>query len=174
VLSQTAEYALRVVVFLGTLRSQPATTSQIAAATRVPFGYLSKILQSLSRAKIVRSQRGLGGGSVLARDPADLSVYDVITAIAPVPRIESCPLELKSHGTNLCPLHKRLDNAMAMVERAFRESLIADLLTETTTSIPLRDLDTSPAAATRAAEAAFPVQQPIQLNVAARKAPKRR
>src|SRR6185503_14505620 len=126
--SQTAEYALRVVVFLGTLRGQPATTSQIAAATRVPQGYLSKILQSLSRAGIVHSQRGLGGGPVLARDPAQLTVYDVVEVIAPLPRIHTCPLDLVSHGTTLCPLHRRLDNALAMVEQAFRDSTIADLL----------------------------------------------
>jgi Rrf2 family protein len=156
--SQTAEYALRVVVFLGTLRGEPATTVQIAAATRVPAGYLSKILQSLARAKLVLSQRGLHGGSVLGRDPASISVYDVVTAISPLPRIQTCPLGLVSHGTNLCPVHRRLDDAVAMVEKSFRESSIADLLTQATTSIPLVELPSNPAAATRAAEAAFPVE----------------
>jgi hypothetical protein len=52
---------------------------------------------------------------------------------------------------------------MAMVERAFRESKIADLLAEpTTVSIPLRDLASDPAAATRAAEAAFPVSLTVR------------
>jgi Rrf2 family protein len=164
-LSQTAEYALRVVVFLGALRGEPATTSQIAAATRVPHGYLSKILRSLARAGIVRSQRGLGGGSVLAREPSDLTVYDIVTVIAPLARIQTCPLGLVSHGATLCPLHRRLDSATAMVEQAFRDSTIADLLAEPTTSIPLVDLDRSAAAATRAAEAAFPVGNPVKLTV---------
>ena len=163
--SQTAEYALRTVVFLGTLRGRPATTSQIAAATRVPVGYLSKILNSLVRAGIVRSQRGPGGGSVLARPPDELTVYDVVSTIAPLPRIQSCPLGLASHGTTLCPLHRRLDDAMATVEQAFRESRIADLLTEATDSIPLVDLDSDPRAATRAAEAAFPVERLVTPTV---------
>jgi Rrf2 family protein len=162
VFSLTAEYALRIVVFLGTLRGRPATTAQIAAATRVPSGYLSKILQNLARRGIVRSQRGLGGGSVLAKDPRQLSVYDVIDAIAPLPRIAICPLGLPSHASALCPLHKRLDNAMAMVEQAFRDSTVADLLAEPTTSIPLGALPTDPAAATRAAEIVFPVQPPVE------------
>ena len=156
-LSQTAEYALRTVVFLGTLRDRPATTSQIAAATRVPVGYLSKILNNLVRAGIVSSQRGPGGGSMLAKTPTELTVYDVVSAIAPLPRIQTCPLGLASHGTTLCPLHRRLDDAMATVEQAFRESRIADLLAEPTTSIPLVDLAPNSRAATRAAEAAFPV-----------------
>src|SRR4051812_23231734 len=109
--SQTAEYALRITVFLGALRGAPATIRQIAAATRVPEGYLAKILQSLSRAGLVQSQRGLHGGSVLARDPARISILEVVSAIAPLPRITSCPLQLPSHGVNLCPLHRRLDDA---------------------------------------------------------------
>lgn len=157
-ISQTAEYALRMVVFLATLKDRPATTRQIAAATRVPEGYLAKIVQSLSRAGLIRSQRGLHGGSVLARDPANVSVYDVIQAVSPIPRIRTCPLHLPAHGTHLCPLHKRLDDAAAAVEQAFRASTIAELLSEQTTSIPLGDLPDNAAAATRAAEAVFNVK----------------
>lgn len=169
--SQTTEYALRVVVFLATLRNQPATTRQIAAATKVPEGYLSKILQQLSRAKVVHSQRGLHGGSVLAKDPAELSVYDVVTSVNPLPRIETCPLGLKSHGAKLCPLHRRLDDAIGMVEKAFRDSTIADLIADTSASIPLTDLGDSELAATRAAEIAFPVDQTIKLGLPKRKKP---
>ena len=135
--SQTAEYALRIVVYLASLKGQPATIRQIAGVTRVPEGYLAKVLQSLSRAKILSSQRGLHGGSTLSRSAGQISVYDVIEAVAPLPRITTCPLGLKSHGVNLCPLHRRLDDAMASVERAFRDSTIADLLAEPTTSTPL-------------------------------------
>ena len=163
--SQTAEYAVRVIVFIGTLRGEPATTKQIAAATRVPEGYLAKILQSLSRAGLVQSQRGLHGGSILARDPSKITLYDVVNAISPLPRILSCPLELPSHGTKLCAVHRRLDDAVAMVEKVFRESSIADLLAETAASIPLHELPQSPSAATRAAEAAFPVSQTVTLRV---------
>ena len=163
--SQTAEYALRIVVFLGTLRGTPATTRQMAAATRVPEGYLAKILQSLSRARLVSSQRGLHGGSVLARDAASITIYDVVTAITPLPRITTCPLGLPSHGTKLCPVHRKLDDAVAMVEKVYRESTIAELLAEPSTSIPLGELPDNAAAATRAAEAAFPVSQTVALNV---------
>src|SRR3982751_1927475 len=167
--SQTAEYALRTVVFLATLRGEPATTRQIAAATRTPEGYLSKILQSLSRAGLVKSQRGPHGGSVLGKDASSITVYDVVTAIAPLPRITTCPLGLKSHGTTLCTLHRRLDDAVAMVEQAFRDSTIADMLAEATPSIPLVDIPQDDAAAVKAAEATFLVkaarERPVVLRV---------
>jgi Rrf2 family protein len=137
-ISQTAEYALRAIVFLAD-QGAARTTQEIAAATHVPASYLSKVMQSLSRARVVRSQRGLHGGFTLARSPEELSVWDVIDAVDPIQRIRTCPLGLKSHGVKLCPLHRRLDDALALVESAFRESTVADLLQEPTKSKPLCD-----------------------------------
>jgi Rrf2 family protein len=136
-ISQTAEYALRAAVCLASNREAPMTTQQIAAMAKVPAGYLSKVLQAMGRAGLVDSTRGLGGGFVLMRDPKDLTIYEVIEAVDPVQRIHTCPLGIKSHGENLCPLHRRLDDAMAMVERAFRDSTIAELLRTGSKSKPL-------------------------------------
>lgn len=132
--SQTSEYALRIVIYLASLDGAPATTEQIAKATQVPVGYLSKVLQSLSRAGIVNSRRGLHGGSTLAKPAKELSVYDVASVVSPFRRIRTCPLGLEAHGTNLCPLHRRLDDAMGLVEQAFRDSSIAELLVQSSGS----------------------------------------
>jgi Rrf2 family transcriptional regulator, nitric oxide-sensitive transcriptional repressor len=148
--SQTAEYALRVIAYLGGLGDRPAVGREIAAATRVPEGYLAKVLQSLSRAGLVRSQRGLHGGSALARPADQITLYDVIQSVDPIRRITTCPLGLKSHGANLCPVHRRLDDAYAMIEETFRASTIADMLSEESSSKPLCDALAAPAAATAA------------------------
>src|SRR5579863_5885097 len=118
-LSQTVEYALRAVVHLADLDPTPQTTDQIAAATLVPKAYLSKVIQGLSRAHIVQSKRGIGGGVSLARSPSELTILDVVNAVEPIMRIRHCPLGLSAHGINLCPLHRRLDDALALVENAF-------------------------------------------------------
>jgi Rrf2 family transcriptional regulator, nitric oxide-sensitive transcriptional repressor len=127
--SQTAEYALRAVVYLASQGGQPRTVQQIAAVTRVPAGYLSKVMQALSRAHLVQSQRGLHGGFTLAVLPEKLTVLDVIQAVDPIRRIKRCPLGIPGHH-NLCPLHRRLDQALAQVEQALRASSIAELLAE--------------------------------------------
>jgi Rrf2 family protein len=126
-ISQTAEYALRAIVYLAD-QDSPRTTVQIAATTRVPAGYLAKVMQSLSRAGLVRSQRGLNGGFTLSQDPHDLSILAVINAVDPIQRFPECPLGIPSHGRRLCPLHQRLDQAAEMVERAFGETMVSDLL----------------------------------------------
>lgn len=136
---KTVEYALRAVVHLADRAPQPRTTEQIAEVTRVPPAYLSKVLQALTRAKIVRSQRGAGGGVTLVSKPEDLTILAVVNAVEPFQRILTCPLGLASHGVRLCPLHRRMDDALALVEQAFQNTTLAEILSEPSESIPLCD-----------------------------------
>jgi len=136
-LSQTVEYSLRAIVWLAAHAHDPQTNQQIAEATLVPAGYLAKVMQSLGRGGLVTGQRGKRGGFLLARPAEKMSVLEVINTVEPIQRIRECPLGIASHGAHLCPLHKRLDAAMAMIESAFRETSIADLLAEPSKSKPL-------------------------------------
>jgi Rrf2 family nitric oxide-sensitive transcriptional repressor len=145
-ISRTAEYALRAVVHLAAVAdgdSPSRTVGQIAAATRVPEGYLAKVLQALTRAGVIASQRGLGGGFRLVKTARDTSLYEVVQAVDPFQRIRDCPLGLDAHGKNLCPLHKRLDDAMLLIEEQFRATTIAELLEETVPSEHLASLEHS-------------------------------
>jgi len=141
-ISQTAEYALRAMVYLA-IKGAGATGEEIADVTKVPRGYLAKVLQELSREKLLNSQRGIGGGFVLSRDASKISILDVINAVDPIVRLVSCPLELEAHALVLCPLHKRLSAATAQVEKAFAESTLSELVAESKapecTSFPLRN-----------------------------------
>ncbi len=129
VISQTAEYALRAMVYLATTQASTAQTlSQIADATQVPQSYLSKVLQSLSRAGLVQSQRGAGGGFALTKAPQETSIYEVVQAVDPLQRIVGCPLGLDAHQQQLCPLHKRLDDAAGYIETSFRATMLSEVL----------------------------------------------
>jgi len=136
-ISQTAEYALRAVAALAGNPDEPMITQRLAEVTKVPAGYLSKVLQSLGRAGLVKSTRGVGGGFILARPSTEITIYDIVQAVDPLQRIRTCPLGLPAHGVRLCPLHKRLDDAMKQVEDAFRASNLAEILAEPTGSKPL-------------------------------------
>jgi len=137
VFSQTVEYALRAVVHLASEAPAPRTTDQIAAATRVPRAYLSKVLQGLVRGGVVHSHRGLGGGMSLVKSPEDLTILEVVNGVEPIQRIRTCPLGLAAHGVRLCPLHRRLDDALAIVEKAFAATTLAEVLAEPSRSVPL-------------------------------------
>lgn len=123
-ITQTAEYALRAVVYLATQQG-PHTTAVIAEATQVPAGYLSKVMQGLSKSGLVHAQRGIRGGFTLVDPPESLTVLAVINAVEPIRRFPECPLGL--HGKTLCPLHQSLDDAARVVEESFGSTTIADL-----------------------------------------------
>lgn len=127
--SRTCEYALRAAVWLAQKPDAPQTTRQIAEVTQVSVGYLAKILKALSRAGVVKGQRGLHGGYLLARRADRISMLEIVNAVDPIPRIHKCPLELPSHRFQLCPLHRRLDQAYALVERMFSQTSLNELIT---------------------------------------------
>jgi Rrf2 family transcriptional regulator, nitric oxide-sensitive transcriptional repressor len=127
-LSQTAEYALRAVVALAASSREALTAHEIAARSHVPLDYLSKVMRLLSRAGLVRSQRGRGGGFMTVRPSHQLTVLEVVSAVDPLQRIKTCPLGLAAHGENLCSLHRTLDDAVRSVEEAFRATTVDSLV----------------------------------------------
>jgi Rrf2 family protein len=127
-ISQTAEYALRAIVCIANQGGVPRTTAFIAQATQAPSGYLAKVMKNLCRAGLVTSRRGLNGGFVLAKPPEDLSILAIVNAVDPIRRYPECPLGIAHHGRRLCPLHTRLDDAAQLVENAFANSTVAELL----------------------------------------------
>jgi len=139
-LSQTVEYALRAVVQLASIAPDVSTTGDLATITQVPPAYLAKVLQALVKAGIVTSHRGARGGVSLAHAPGQLTILDIVDATDPIQRIRTCPLELASHGTKLCPLHRRLDAALAQVEQAFRSTTLAEVIGDPSKIKPLCEI----------------------------------
>lgn len=119
---------------IATKKKQCWKHGDIAKLTKAPPDYLSKVLQALARADLIKSQRGAHGGFSLLKDPSDISLLEVVNAVEPIKRIKKCPLGLKAHGTRLCPLHKKLDKSLEETEKAFASTTLDDLLTESQTS----------------------------------------
>jgi len=136
-ITQTAEYALRAIAYMAKSPDDPHITRDIAEATKVPCDYLAKVMQTLVRARLVRSRRGQRGGFTLERSPEEISILDVVNAVDPLQRILSCPLKLPEHRESLCPLHRRLDQAMADIEQALGNTTIADVMVGPEGRVPL-------------------------------------
>ena len=80
--STRGDYACRALLSLA-LRDDaaPVSVRDIAARTGLPQPYLEQILLALKGAGLVRSKRGVGGGYLLAHDPADISLGDIVSAV---------------------------------------------------------------------------------------------
>jgi len=92
-LTRTGIHAVRALVALAGLPAGEYRGGQaVAAMTGAPANYLGKLLQQLARRGILASQKGVGGGFRLARDPRDIALYEVIEAIEDVGRWSQCML----------------------------------------------------------------------------------
>jgi Rrf2 family protein len=139
-LSQTVEYALRAMASLAYRPEELVPTPELAEMTKVPSNYLAKVLQTLAGADLIIGRRGVGGGYRLAKPARDIRLLDVINAVNPLQRIRSCPLDLENHGTHLCPLHRRIDQAVAGVIEVFGSTTLADIVESGgTRQLPLCD-----------------------------------
>lgn len=135
-ISKTAEYALRAAMCMAAEGGKPVSADVLAEMTKVPRRYLTRVLQDLASSGLVGSRSGPGGGYVLAKSTDELTILEVINAVSPLERINSCPLGIGSH-TSLCPLHAELDRAYAATETAFRAVTLQQLLESTNPVVPL-------------------------------------
>lgn len=127
-LSQTAEYALRAMTLMATNPGVFLSTQTISEGTKVPLPYLSKILQELDDHSLVINRRGSKGGFKLARPAEQINLLEIIRIFDPIKRIKGCPLGLERHRNQLCPMHKRLDDAAAHVEKVYSSSLLSEMV----------------------------------------------
>ncbi|MCX7899067.1 MAG: Rrf2 family transcriptional regulator [Methylocystis sp.] len=78
-LTKKAKYGLKAMVYLaGVKAGKTALVADIAASSRIPKKFLDAILGELRNAGFVHSKKGKGGGYMLARQPADICVGDII------------------------------------------------------------------------------------------------
>ena len=81
-ISTRSRYGLRALVHLARNdRSTPVSLSGIARREDIPIRYLEQILGRLRTADIVRGRRGPGGGYVLSKPPAEISLLDIIKVL---------------------------------------------------------------------------------------------
>lgn len=111
---------------------------EIAALQSVPYDYLAKIFTRLSKAGLVRSIEGKGGGFQLARPAEHITVLDVVNAIDGDKRIFECreirqrlavfdeqPPEWACEG--ICGVRSVMDVAQQRMEEALSQHTILDL-----------------------------------------------
>lgn len=126
-ISQSAQYAVRAVMHLGR-EGAWRTAEDVWRATGIPPGYLSKILNGLTRAGILQSQRGTNGGFRLARPPAELTALAIVASLEPEPAAGSCR---QCHATGPepdCAVNRLLLASDAAARRILADATIAHLL----------------------------------------------
>ena len=79
--SRRTDYAIRILLDLAGSDGAPISVRVIAERQDVPYAFARGIGRDLVSAGMVESSRGATGGFVLSRDPADLSVLEIVEAM---------------------------------------------------------------------------------------------
>ncbi|HKI95018.1 MAG TPA: Rrf2 family transcriptional regulator [Gemmatimonadales bacterium] len=129
ILSQTSVYALKAVLHLAeTGGGDFVRVDDIAADLKVPRNYLSKILHALARTGVLDSTRGPHGGFRLGKNPAKLTLDEVLAPFDEVIGESACLLGRKRcSDANPCAAHDRWKGVYAGVKTFFQETTVADL-----------------------------------------------
>jgi Rrf2 family transcriptional regulator, nitric oxide-sensitive transcriptional repressor len=107
-LTQTSETAVRALIYLVLIKStDPVTPRQIAESLGTSPTYMAKITRQLVRANILRSHRGAAGGVSLSKDPANVTLLEIIEASQGLLVGNYCD-EIKGHTVPLCAFHQAM------------------------------------------------------------------
>lgn len=129
-LSQTAEYALRAVLYLAERPpSRPVRVAEMANALQIPRNYLSKILHQLGRCGVLVSLRGKAGGFQLGVRPGQLALSAVVTPFDRIEERRRCLLgRAQCSDRTACAAHERWKNVGDTVAAFFHDTTVADLV----------------------------------------------
>jgi Rrf2 family protein len=129
VITRATEYAIRTVIFLAKQpHGEVVLKKDICRTQDVTPAFLTKILQPLIKAGIVSSQRGVGGGFLLARDPQDINLLDLLEAEEGPLKLNHCLIEEGSClRDTYCAAHQVWTEAQTEMVRVLEKHSIADL-----------------------------------------------
>ena len=123
-MSTRGDYAARALLSLALHETdRPTSVKEIAERTGLPQPYLEQILLAVKGAGLVRSKRGVGGGYLLARDPAEVTLAEIVAAV------EGAQLPFSGPHDH-CEGHCVLEEVWACVAEETRHLLEAVTLAE--------------------------------------------
>ena len=136
--STKSEYGVRVMVELARRGGvAPVALAEIAEHERLPLAYLEHLVARLRRAGLIESRRGAHGGYRLAREPAQITMAEVVEAlegrIAPIECISSGPdgtirCLRESDPEHVCTTKVLWTRVRAAIVQTLQETSLADLI----------------------------------------------
>ena len=126
-LSPAAELAVRGVICLAEHHGEgPIRIADICRERDLRKEYLSKIFGSLARADLITPVRGKGGGYMLAREPSEITVLEVIEAVEGPIVLNYCQHEPPQCDNEKCRLRPMWAEIQEFVRSKLRAMTLAD------------------------------------------------
>ena len=96
-ISRSLDFALRVLMYLA-MKKEVVSMPQISRAMGVPYHNLTKLVQRMARAELIRTLKGKSGGVCLLKAPEDITIRNVIDVIDGPTRLVECLMDERVCG----------------------------------------------------------------------------
>jgi Rrf2 family protein len=125
--TRRTDYAIRSLVYLAGAEAVRVNAAEIGDEMEIPTPILYQILRELQKAALLSSQPGPNGGYQLSRDPADITLLEIVEALEGSVHLGQCALSGgPCHWDPVCALH----DAWTEARQSFADSLANHTLRE--------------------------------------------
>jgi Rrf2 family iron-sulfur cluster assembly transcriptional regulator len=140
-LSNSCRYGIRAVIYIASQTSgdNMIGIKQISADLDLPTPFLAKILQQLAKQKILNSSKGPHGGFSLLKNPANITLLDIVNTIDGYDTFTNCVMhkgtcEGVASEKKICPLHEDYEKTRAALIKLFSNKTIDELVKQADSS----------------------------------------
>ncbi len=130
VITRATEYAIRTVIFLAQQpKDEIVLKKDICRTQDVTPAFLTKILQPLIKTGIVSSQRGVGGGFLLAKNPDEITLLDILQAEEGPLKLNHCLVDADScQREEHCSAHQVWSEVQGEMIKVLQRYSISELV----------------------------------------------
>ncbi len=129
VLTKNSDYATRALLYLGAREGEYVSAKRISAEQKIPYQFLRRILQELSRHGLVSTKEGAQGGVAINRDPDSIVMREIIEIFQGRVELSECMFrkQICSNRAN-CVLRHEILRIEQMVNQEFGRITIGKML----------------------------------------------
>lgn len=130
IFSSPVQYAIRAMTCLGEQEvGKLSSIREMSRAADVPMPYLAKIVNRLSRRRLVRAKRGPSGGVMLGRPASRITVGEIVEAMGGRLTNKHCILGLSECSDQTpCPVHESWKSVRQILNQSLHDQTVSDLV----------------------------------------------
>ncbi len=130
ILSKSCVYAIRATLYITAQENREyIPVKEIAKELNLSFHFLTKILQGLTNASLMKSYRGPNGGVAMARSADSIYLIEVIDVMDGLDIFSECLLGLPNcNDINPCPLHEEWAKNRTSIHKMFQTMTLSQIV----------------------------------------------
>jgi Rrf2 family protein len=132
ILSKSCEYAIRASIYIAykSHKGEKVGIIEISEAVGSPMHFTGKILQALSRKKVISSIKGPNGGFFIS-DPTSVYLIDIVRAVDGNELFSACVMGLKTcSDVKPCPMHHQVKPIRTQLLIEFSKKSVFEMVQE--------------------------------------------